>query len=1057
MTTSGIYEELITQLLKSKLDEYENSERFYVESQKLEPADAAIYLSRFLQHLLQLILESHPKGQDKVLQQVEISNALIYWLRDHLQSEDITDNLIDAKGQLLKALYSTQNPVAQDLKAHVSKITPLTGLAQSELFTGSNVGLSLESELKREILSSDEIWWLVSFIKWTGIRIFADELKAFTESGKKLKIITTSYMGATDQKAVNFLGSLPNTEVKLSYNTTQERLHAKSYMFIRDTGFDTGYIGSSNISRSALTNGLEWNLKVTNKEIPHILEKFKSTFETYWESPEFETYHPGDEKAQERLKKSLAQARGTQKEEQVLFFDLEPHAYQKQILERLHVERAVHNRWRNLVVAATGTGKTVISAFDFRRINKENPGAKLLFVAHREEILKQSRKTFQAVLRDSSFGELWVGGEKPAHFNQLFASVQTLNNQLEFLDITPDFYDMVIVDEVHHIAADSYRPILNRFTPKVLLGLTATPERHDGTSILEDFCNTIAAELRLPDAINRRHLCPFQYFGIDDTVDLSTVEWKQGRYLPSELTRIYTQNDNRVNHILRNMDDILGDVTSIKCIAFCVSQDHAQYMAEKFLLKGISSGVLTSKNGHERVALREQLVRGDINVLFVVDIFNEGVDIPEIDTVLFLRPTESLTIFLQQLGRGLRLAEGKEMLTVLDFVGNARPEYDFSSKFRGMVGKSHVSIVEEIENDFPHMPLGCSIVLQKQAKEIILNNIKRAVVNQRRLVNWIQGYSQHTTADLSMSNFLKQYPSVTLEDLYKTKINGGGGWSRLCIKAGLLPDTVDTTIEKALFRGVSNRILQCSSFSYLLFLKRLFESNGKWDTRSDIENQMALMAHYDFWQKPGKDFGFEALEESLDVLTSDSILKSESIELLNCAMERIVTEEYPMEIHVSSALNLHARYSRDEILSAFGEHRFEKKSSSREGVLEIKSINAELLFVTLQKTDKRFSPTTLYHDYAISEKLFHWQSQNSSRPDRGKGLSYVQQKENGKTIILFVREQSHDEYGRAMEFVNLGPVQIGSHHGSQPMNITWELKYPLPSWLWQEAAKLAVG
>ena len=1050
---TGLYEELITQLLQDKLSECEG-ERYFIERQPLETADAALYLSHFLQHILHVIFESF-KVQDKISKQIELSNALIYWLRDYLDNESLTENIIDAKGQLLKALYSTKNPVATDLKAYVNKITPITGLSQSELFTGSNVGLSLESELKREILSSDEIWWLVSFIKWTGVRIFADELKQFTNSGRKLKIITTSYMGATDQKAVNFLGSLPNTEVRMSYNTSQERLHAKSYMFLRDSGFDTGYIGSSNISRSALTNGLEWNLKVTTQEIPHIITKFKSTFETYWESHEFEKYHPDDEKDQIRLKKSLANARGVQNNDPVLFFDLEPHSYQKQILEKLHIERTIHGRHKNLIVAATGTGKTVISAFDFRRFNRENPGAKLLFVAHREEMLKQARKTFQAVLRDASFGELWVGGIKPEHFNQLFVSVQTLKGQIKSLVLTDDFYDMIVIDEVHHISANSYRSILSLFSPDILLGLTATPERQDGKSILEDFCHTIAAELRLSDAINRRYLCPFQYFGIDDVVDLSDVAWKKGRYIPGELTQIYTQNDNRVNHILQNMDSILEDIHAIKCLAFCVSQDHADYMAQKFLIKNVRSAVLTSRNSKDRDILREKLIRGELNILFVVDIFNEGVDIPEIDTVLFLRPTESLTVFLQQLGRGLRLTDSKDCLTVLDFVGNAKPEYDFSSKFRGMVGKSHISITEEIENDFPNLPLGCSIVLQKQSKEIILRNIKQALVNQRRLLGWISNYSQHSEV-LTLPNFLKQYPSVTLEDIYKSKIDGGGGWTRLCIKAKKIQDTVDKNIEKSLFKGISNRILQCSSYSYLQFLLRLFKSEGKWDTSSAIENQWAMMTHYDFWQQPGKDFNFKTIEESLLFLASDSILRTEFIDVISLAIGRIDTEEIDMGLS-GTALKLHSRYTRDEILASFGVHTFEKKYSSREGVLFIKEINTELLFVTLNKSDNRFSPTTRYHDYAISENLFHWQSQNSARPDKGKGLSYVSHKTIEKTIILFVREQSNDEYGRAMGFVNLGVVGLQGNYGSQPMNITWKLENPLPSFLWKEAAKLAAG
>ncbi|WP_319559691.1 DEAD/DEAH box helicase [Marispirochaeta sp.] len=383
------------------------------------------------------------------------------------------------------------------------------------------------------------------------------------------------------------------------------------------------------------------------------------------------------------------------------------------------MERTIHNRYRNLVVAATGTGKTVISAFDFRAFYKKNPSARLLYVAHREEILRQARATFRAVLLQQTFGELWVGGNQPEHFRQLFVTVQILNCRIESLDINPEYFDFIVVDEVHHITAESYRPILNRFNPRILLGLTATPERHDGTDICEDFCGVIAAEIRLPEAINLRYLCPFQYFGVADPVDLSNVHWVKGRYLPSELTKIYMANDQRVGHILRSMEEIIGDLNSIKALAFCVSQDHAKFMAEKFLLKGIKAAVLTSKNSTDRTKLRDYLVRGEINILCVVDIFNKGIDIPEIDTALFLSPTESLTIFLQQLGRGLRLVDGKECLTVLDFVGNAHAEYDFSQKFRALVGKSHISIVDEVQDGFPHLPLGCSIVLHKQAKEVI--------------------------------------------------------------------------------------------------------------------------------------------------------------------------------------------------------------------------------------------------------------------------------------------------------------------------------------------------
>jgi hypothetical protein len=225
----------------------------------------------------------------------------------------------------------------------------------------------------------------------------------------------------------------------------------------------------------------------------------------------------------------------------------------------------------------------------------------------------------------------------------------------------------------------------------------------------------------------------------------------------------------------------------------------------------------------------------------------------------------------------------------------------------------------------------------------------------------------------------------------------------------------------------------------------------------EIENQFALMAHFDFWQKPGKEFGFKSLEESLFSLVRDIRLKAECMEVVEQILDALDVEEIPMDVGFSSALQLHARYTRDEILAAFGENRFDRKSSSREGVIEIKSLNCELLFVTLQKTDKKFSPTTLYHDYAINEILFHWQSQNAARPDKGKGLSYVQHEKTGKKILLFVREQSSDEFGRAMGFINVGVVKLESHSGSQPMNITWQLEEPITPYLWKAAAKLAVG
>ena len=657
MTNLGLYEQLISKLIASKLDELDKS-AFHIKKTAIDKNEATRVLSQYLVEKIRWAL-SLISGDDSLEKQIEISNKIINLLRTELNNSDFEEDLISTEAKILSAIFSKIDARFSDFEKHLKEITPYTRLTQSELFTGNNAGISLESEIKKEILSSDKINFLVSFIKWTGIRIFEKELFEFTERGGQLKVITTSYMGATDLKAVEYLSSLRNSEIKVSYNTENERLHAKAYLFYRNTGFHTGYIGSSNLSRSALTNGLEWNMKVTTKEVGHIIDKFQKTFDTYWQDNEFESFEKS--RHTEKLRVALKRERTGRQNSFTAYFDLKPFPFQEEILEKLETERVIHNRTKNLVVAATGTGKTVISAFDFKNFKTKHISSRLLFVAHRKEILQQAQATFQGVLKDNNFGELWVDGLEPEKYDYLFASVKTLKNRIDSLQLSSSYYDFIIVDEVHHIAASSYRPILQRFNPKILLGLTATPERMDGEDILKDFSDVIAAEIRLPQALNRKLLCPFQYFGITDSIDLSNVSWQNGRYVPSELTRIYTQNDKRVGEIITNLNKYLNDINEVRALGFCVTQEHAQFMAEKFSLAGLKADYLVSSRSNLRAELRRKLYNKEINYLFVVDIFNEGVDIPEIDTVLFLRPTESLTVFLQQLGRGLRLAETKSV------------------------------------------------------------------------------------------------------------------------------------------------------------------------------------------------------------------------------------------------------------------------------------------------------------------------------------------------------------------------------------------------------------
>lgn len=1042
----GLYEELINKLISSKLNQLER-ERFYIKEEGIDKAEAAKLLSQYLGNVIKYAL-SLIVGDGSVEKQIALSNKIIYLLKDELSNQDFDGDLISAEGKILSAIFLKLDASFSDFEKHLRHITPYSRLSHSELFTGNNSGISLESEIKKEILSSDKISFLVSFIKWTGIRIFEQELIEFTEQGGQLKIITTSYMGATDLKAIEYLSTLKNTQVKVSYNTDNERLHAKAYLFHRNTGFHTGYIGSSNLSKSALTNGLEWNLKITTKEVSHIIDKFQKTFDTYWQDDEFEFFDK--QKDSEKLSIALRKEKRNASEGPSFYFDIKLFPYQNEILEELQTERIVHHRYRNLLVAATGTGKTVISAFDFKRFRQQKPSARLLYLAHRKEILQQAQATFQGVLKNANFGELWVDSIEPEKYEIVFASIQTLNNRLSKLSLSSTFYDFIIVDEVHHIAASSYRPILKHFQSQILLGLTATPERMDGEDILKDFCNTIAAEIRLPEALNRKLLCPFQYFGVTDNVDLSTAAWKNGRYLPAELTKIYTQNDNRINHILFNLDKYLNDIQDVRALCFCVSQEHAKYMSEKFILKGLKADYLVSSRNDDRETLRSRFSRKEINYLFVVDIFNEGVDIPEIDTVLFLRPTESLTVFLQQLGRGLRLADEKECLTVLDFVGNSRPEYDFEGKFRAMVGKTNSSIAKEIEDNFPHLPLGCTIILEKKARAFIVDNIHKATsLNRNQLINKIQSYQHQTSLLFNLENFSKFY-RIPLQIIYKR-----GGWKRLCSIAGKI-ETLDETNEKEIYRAINKKWLSCNSIFYFKFIQQIARKNFEIKL-SDLtvgERQMCLMLHFDVWQDAG---GFPSLEESIKSIGRNHLLNLEVIEVMDILINKIDYIESDIELPYSQPLKVHSRYTREQILAAFQFSTFDQKSNIREGVAFSKEKNTELLFITLDKSEKHFSPTTLYDDFAISEKIFHWQSQNNTDPESGKGKSYINHLVNRKNILLFVREKNEDEFGNSMGFVFLGKAKLIEHTGSKPMSINWELSMSMPPYLWKDSAKMAVG
>lgn len=676
MLYQGIYEQIVNNRIKSELDKID-IDKYDIGLEELEADDArrilTIYISYVIQQGLHYIRDSFPGSEEResLLEQIRLCNDIVREVAFHTKEPDFEDNIILEKGEVLTSLYEKLNTARNISKK--SEIRPITSIVENALFTGSKNEPSMLSELKKEILSSDTVDLLVSFIKWSAIRPLLPELIEFTKRpDTKLRVIATTYTKATDYKAILTLSKLPNTEVKINYETNHARMHAKSYLFKRNTGFSTAYIGSSNLSNPALTGGLEWNVKVTEKESFDIVKKFSVSFESYWNDAAFELFDPEDPKCCEKLKEELAKPQFDAKNNRQLQVDIRPYAYQQEILDNLAAEREVYGHYKNLIVAATGVGKTIIAAFDYKRFKNRHERAKLLFVAHRKEILEQSIQKFQEVLNDFNFGQLYVDGKKPTSIEHLFISIQSFNSA-DFTSWTSeDYYDYIVVDEFHHAAAKSYQDLLAFYRPKILLGLTATPDRMDGKDILKYFDGRVASKMLLGEAINRNLLSTFQYFGVTDDVDYRKMNWTRGRYDVSELEKVYTADTRRCALVLSSVQKYVADMDDVRGLGFCVSVAHADYMAEYFNMHGVPAISLSAKSVDDiREDAKQALVSGKIKFIFVVDLYNEGVDIPQINTILFLRPTESATIFLQQLGRGLRLCDGKDCLTVLDFIGQA--------------------------------------------------------------------------------------------------------------------------------------------------------------------------------------------------------------------------------------------------------------------------------------------------------------------------------------------------------------------------------------------------
>lgn len=1030
----GLYEALITKRLEALLAAEAG---FEAKTAVVDLAEQPHVLGRHLGEVVtrRLSREKRPEAR------IELINRLI-----ELLDGEGGDQVGAGPRQLLSLL-----PPAAPGIGPTSAVRPATPLSAAALLTNAVGEPALASELRAELATADRVDLLCAFVKWHGLRLLEGELRDLRERGVPLRVITTTYVGATERAALDRLVNEFAAEVRIQYDSLRTRLHAKAWMFQRDSGFDTGYVGSSNLSKAALLDGVEWNVRLSSVATPDLLAKFAATFDTYWADPSYELYDPirDRDRLDDALSVASGRSRGSELTVSLSGLEVSARPYQRRMLEALEVEREVHGRHRNLLVAATGTGKTVVAALDYRRLADRRPAGgplpRLLFIAHRREILQQSLRTFREVLGDAAFGELWVGDSRPERFTHVFASVQSLTTY--GVDRIPiDAYDHVIVDEFHHAEATTSRRVIDRLQPRELLGLTATPERADGVDVRTFFGGRSAYELRLWDALSAELLSPFHYFGISDGTDLATLEWKRGRYDEAALSNLYTGNDARTRIVLQQLRDKVADLGSMRALGFCVSVEHAEYMAAAFNAAGVPAlAVSGSTSLRERDDAIRRLRAREVNVLFAADLFNEGLDVPEIDTVLFLRPTESATIFLQQLGRGLRLVEGKAVLTVLDFVGHHRKEFRFDQRYRALTGATRRGLERQVEQGFPFLPSGCQIVLDRQTSEAVLRSVREQLTARwKQLVSELKAHPTESLAEFVTES------GAELADVVKADRS----WTALRQEAGVTTRPAGP-VEESLLRRVrtfSHVDDKDRANAYLRILSDDAPSYSALDPRSQL---FARMLFFSFWPDGG---GFASYDDGLSALREEANTRADTRSVIELSMAAAAHVARPLNGGLSwLPLRVHGRYTREEALAALGYVSLDgrKPNSFREGVLWCEEAQADALFVTLKKAEADYSPTTMYRDYAISPEVFHWESQSVTTVASPTGQRYLNHRRRGTYVLLFSRRDKSTEFGTGAPFLFLGTAQYESHRGERPIAITWRLDVPMPADAFAEASVVA--
>ena len=960
--------------------------------------------------------------------------------------------------------------------------------------------------LKQELLNCKKFYFIVSFIRYSGIQLLISTLDELGKQGIQGEIITSVYLNITDSKALQKLLSYKNIKVKI-YNNSNESFHTKAYLFEKEK-YHSVVIGSSNISQSALYSAEEWNVKLTDSSFFNIYKKSLNQFEKLWHSNEAIELTQDFIDEYEKYKKSInAQNtfdyRKTKIEQENEFV---PNSMQKRVLQKLKETRINGNK-KGLVISATGTGKTYLAAMDIKQFfeinsNTENKlfkindkksktsNIKFLFIAHREELLENAINVFSKILKidKNEFGKIY-GGLKEIDKSIIFASIQSLRNC--YNEFKTSFFDYIIVDEFHHSMSDSYLKTLSYFNPKFLLGLTATPKRMDGKDILLLCDYNVVDEIGIKEALEEDLIVPFHYFGVNDyTINYDNIPYKNGKYNEKILLENLLLN-TRTDYIVEKINKFGFDGDELSAVAFCQNIEHAFFMKEEFSKKGYKSAVITANtSSNERSEILEKFKNKKIEILCVVDILNEGIDIPTINLLLFLRPTMSSTIFIQQIGRGLRKAKNKDFVTIIDFIGNHKKDYLLINYFSSEVDNKDTlftkkeKIINEIKNQFSNIPKSCYVELDRICQNRIIEKIEKINFSSKNILKEMySSYKQEIgksedeflqIADFDTNIELFQELCLKMHSFYNAQLQ----FENSKIFENENEKNPLNTTEIEFLEYLEKKITLVEPFTFLII--DYLATGKEYINNSDLLNK--YKGFFDIKRNFKKHY---LLNRIFEELIEDEILEKNlygykfSKKYKNLFSNKKLNEKNNMKsqqkenklnfinrlkqlIHLG--LNEFKRNDLDEfnenILISYKEYkRVELQilldSKVPKGSWRAGYANTEkdiCLFATIDKTHI-FQENLKYDNSLFADDIIQWISQPKTSHNSSVGQMFIHHKEKGFKVHIFIRKYAFMNGNKTNPFIYLGNAKYYSSQGDKPMKILWKLDKKIPQKLIYELYK----